>query len=75
MLGNCSSPLTRTMGSGEIETCDLTTSIAQDAYQLTFVGDAWTQPTDGIGVQVAGDGHFLPGSASIFLSSRVKRFY
>lgn len=55
------------MGSGEIETCDLTTSIALDADQLTLVGDAWTQPTDGVGAQVAWDGHLLPGSTGIFL--------
>lgn len=73
MIGNHSSLLTRTMGSGEIETCDLTASVAQDADQLTLVGDAWTQPTDGVGVEVSGDVNLPPGSAGIFLSSGVKR--
>ena len=73
-LETAQSLLTRTMVSGEIETCDLTASVAQDADQLTLVGDTWTQPADGVGVEVAGDGHLLPGSAGIFLSGGVKRY-
>lgn len=61
------------MGSGEIEACDLATSVAQDADQLALVGDAWTQPTDGVGVEVAGDSDLLPGRTGIFLSVGVKR--
>lgn len=46
--------LTRTVGGGEIEAGDLSGPIARDADQLTLVGDAWTQLTDGVGVHVAG---------------------
>lgn len=48
------------MGGGEIEARDLPASVAQDADQLTLIGDAWTQPTDSVGVDVTGDGNFLP---------------
>lgn len=44
----------------------------QDADQLTFIGDAWPQPTDGVGVVVAGDGDLLPGLLAVFLPGRVK---
>lgn len=59
--------LTGTRGCGEIKACDLTPSVGQDADQLTLVGDGWTQPTDGVGVQVAGDGYLPPCSACVFL--------
>lgn len=74
-LGECrrSSLLTRTVGSGEIEARDLAASVAQDADQLTLVGDAWTQPTDGVGVEVAGDVNLPPGGTGIFLQEVVKR--
>ncbi len=61
------------MGSGEIEACDLATSIAQDADQLTLVSDTWTQPTDGVGVEVARNGGLPPGRTAIFLPEEVKR--
>lgn len=62
VLGQNLSPtvLTGTMGGGEIEACDLAASVGQDADQLTFIGDGWTQPTDGVGVQVAGHHHLCP---------------
>lgn len=60
-------PLTGAVGGGEIEACDLAASVAQDADQLTLVHDAWTQPADGVGVEVAGDGDLPPGLSSIFL--------
>lgn len=65
--------LTRTMGSGEIEARHLAASVAQDADQLTLIGDAWTQPTDGVGVEVAGDGGLPPGCMGIFLPEEVKK--
>lgn len=61
------------MVGGEIETRDLTASVAEDADQLTLVGDAWTQPADGVGVEVAGNVDLLPGCAGIFLPERVRR--
>lgn len=64
-----SSLLTRTVGCGEIKTRDLAASVAQDADQLPLVGGAWTQPTDGVGVKVPGDGGFLPRRMAIFLKS------
>lgn len=48
------------MGGGEIEACDLAASVVQDADQLTLVGEAWTQPTDSVGVDVTRDGSLLP---------------
>lgn len=70
-----SSLLTRTMGSGEIEARDLAASIGKDADQLAFVGDSWTQPTDGVGVQVTRDCNLSPGKACIFLPDKeVMRF-
>lgn len=61
------------MGGGEVKACDLTASIAQDADQLTLIGDAWTQPADGVGVEVAGDGNLSPGATAIFLQELVDR--
>lgn len=69
-----SSLLTGTMGGGEIEARDLAATVAQDADQLTLVSDTWTQPTDGVGVQVAGDGDLPPGCTGIFLPEEVKTF-
>lgn len=71
---NCSSSvLTGTMGGCEIEACDLTSSVGQDADQLTLIGDGWTQTTDGVGVQVAGDRHLCPWRACVFLPELVKK--
>lgn len=64
-----SSLLTRTVGCGEIKARDLAAAVAQDADQLPLVGGARTQPTDGVGVEVAGDGGFLPRRMAIFLKS------
>lgn len=61
------------MGSGEIEAGDLAAPVAQDADQLTLVGDAWTQPTDGVGVEVARDRGLPPGRTGVFLPEGVKR--
>lgn len=61
------------MGSGEIEARDVAASVAQDADQLTLVGDARTQPTDGVGVDVTGDGNLPPGRTGIFLPEGVKK--
>lgn len=61
------------MGSGEIEARDLAASVAQDADQLTLVGDAGTQTTDGVGVEVSGDTDLPPGCAGIFLPEGAKR--
>jgi len=66
--------LTGTVGRGEIEACDLAASVVQDADQLTLVGDAWTQPADGVGVEVSGDGDLPPARAVIFLPERIKRW-
>lgn len=60
------------MGSGEIEACDVAASVAQDADQLTLVGDARTQPTDGVGVHVTRDSNLPPGQMGIFLPEGVK---
>lgn len=60
------------MGGGEIEARDLAASVAQDAYQLTLIGDAWTQPTDSVGVEVTGDGNFLPVWTAVFLPEKAK---
>lgn len=68
------SPLTRAVGGGEIEARDLAASVAQDADQLALVRDAWTQPADGVGVHVAGDGGLPPGASSIFLPWGKKKF-
>lgn len=68
-----SSVLTGTMVGCEIEACDLTASVGQDADQLTLIGDCWTQPTDGVGVQVAGDRHLCPWRACVFLPELVKK--
>lgn len=61
------------MGGGEIEARDLTASVGQDADQLTLIGDGGTQPTDGVGVQVAGDRHLCPWRACVFLAELVKK--
>lgn len=68
-----STVLTGTVGGCEIEARDLATSVGQDADQLTFVGDGWTQPTDGVGVQVAGDRDLCPWRARAFLPDVVNR--
>lgn len=65
--------LTGTRGCGEIKACDLTTSVRQDADQLTLIGDGWTQPTDGVGVQMAGDRHLCPRRAGVFLPGTLTR--
>ena len=51
----------------EIEACNLTASEVQNADQLALVSDAWTKPTDGVGVEVGWNGGLFPGSATIFL--------
>lgn len=51
----------------EVKARDLATSIAQNADQLTLVGHARTQPADGVGVDVAGDGDLPPRGTSVFL--------
>lgn len=56
------------MGSGKIEARDIAASVTQDADQLTLICDTWTQPTDGVGVDVTGDGNLPPGLTGIFLS-------
>lgn len=56
------------MGSGKIEARDIAASVTQDADQLTLICDTWTQPTDGVGVDVTGDGNLPPGLMGIFLS-------
>lgn len=69
--GKCSFiSLTRTIGSGEIKPCDLSASVPQDADQLTLIREAWPQPTNGVGVDVTGDGGFPPGLHRIFLQQR-----
>lgn len=60
------------MGGGEIEARDIAASVAQDADQLTLIGDAWTQPADSVGVDVTGDGHFLPVWTAVFLPEKAK---
>ena len=55
------------MSSGEIKACGLGVTEVQDADQLTLVRDAWAQPTDGVGVEVAGDGDLPPGGTGVFL--------
>lgn len=55
----------------KFEACDLAASVAQNADQLTLVGHARAQPTDGVGVKVAGDSSLLPGTTAIFLQERV----
>lgn len=61
------------MGGGEIEARDLAATVAQDADELTFVGDAWTEPADGVGVEVAGDGGLSPRHVGIFLNRKSKK--
>lgn len=65
--------LTGTVGGGKLKPCGLTAPVAQDADQLTLVGDAWTQPTDGVGVEVAGDGDLFPWRTAVFLPERGKK--
>ena len=56
VLGTCHhcGLLTRTMDGGEIEAGDLSGPVVRDADQLTLIGDAGTQLSDGVGVLVAG---------------------
>lgn len=42
------------MDGGEIEAGDLSGPVVRDADQLTLIGDAGTQLSDGVGVLVAG---------------------
>lgn len=63
----CFSSLTRTVGGGKLKARDLAASVAQDADQLTLIGDAWPQSADGVGGDVARDGNFPPGFLRIFL--------
>lgn len=65
--------LTRTMVGGEIETRDLPLSVAQNADQLTLIGDPRTQTGDGVGVEVTGNNHLPPGAARIFLQTTKMR--
>lgn len=66
----CFSSLTGTIVSGEFKASDLAASVAQYADQLTLIRDPWPQPTDGVGIEVAGDGVFPPGLHGIFLQQR-----
>lgn len=59
--------LTRAIRSGEVKASDLSRSIAQNADQLTFIGQARFKPWNGVGVDMARNGCLLPGSACIFL--------
>lgn len=59
--------LTGAKVSSEIKARDLTASIVLNADELTLIGDAWTQPANGVGVDVARDGDLSPGRTGVFL--------
>lgn len=58
-------------GGGEVEACHLFVAIVLDTDELPLVDHTWRQAFDGVRVQVARNGGFLPTAWSIFL--RVKK--
>lgn len=54
-------------GGGEVKACHLSVAVVLDTDELSLIYHAWRQAFDGVRIQVAGNGGFLPTAWRTFL--------
>lgn len=54
-------------GGGEVKACHLSVAVVLNTDELSLIYHTWGQAFDGVGIQVARNGGFLPTAWRIFL--------